>query len=183
MGRDARRPLCYSSTVSDGLWAGWSGPRSTPTYSRTAEVRHEPTPNFSGVMPVKRHALKADLSIDEVAYRRRLRWLVETRGVTGVWRLLVFPPTLFMWGPAEAADGYPPLLRSGRGHRLAHHRSSTRPPRALATLPRPWPSSPKSPASLASRTGQMTSWPSSGIFEPCMPPGDPWPCCHRSRCL
>src|SRR5918995_481256 len=39
---------------------------------------------FSGVMPANILPFKADLSIDEPAYRRHLRWLVETRGVTGI---------------------------------------------------------------------------------------------------
>jgi 4-hydroxy-tetrahydrodipicolinate synthase len=39
---------------------------------------------FSGVMPANVMPFKADLSIDEVAYRRHLRCLVETRGVTGI---------------------------------------------------------------------------------------------------
>jgi 4-hydroxy-tetrahydrodipicolinate synthase len=39
---------------------------------------------FSGVMPANILPFKADLSIDEPAYRRHLRWLVDTRGVTGI---------------------------------------------------------------------------------------------------
>jgi 4-hydroxy-tetrahydrodipicolinate synthase len=39
---------------------------------------------FSGVMPANILPFKADLSIDEPAYRRHLRWLAETRGVTGI---------------------------------------------------------------------------------------------------
>jgi 4-hydroxy-tetrahydrodipicolinate synthase len=40
--------------------------------------------HFSGVMPANILPFKADLSIDEPAYRRHLRWLADTPGVTGV---------------------------------------------------------------------------------------------------
>ena len=39
---------------------------------------------FSGVMPANILPFKADLSIDEAAYRRHLRGLADTRGVTGI---------------------------------------------------------------------------------------------------
>ena len=39
---------------------------------------------FAGVMPANLLPFKADLSIDEAAYRRHLRWLADTRGVTGI---------------------------------------------------------------------------------------------------
>jgi 4-hydroxy-tetrahydrodipicolinate synthase len=39
---------------------------------------------FSGVMPANLLPFRADLSIDEGAYRRHLRWLADTRGVTGI---------------------------------------------------------------------------------------------------
>jgi 4-hydroxy-tetrahydrodipicolinate synthase len=39
---------------------------------------------FSGVMPANILPFKADLSIDEPAYRRHVRWLVDARGVTGL---------------------------------------------------------------------------------------------------
>jgi 4-hydroxy-tetrahydrodipicolinate synthase len=39
---------------------------------------------FSGVMPANLLPFKADLSVDEPAYRRHLRWLADTRGVTGI---------------------------------------------------------------------------------------------------
>jgi 4-hydroxy-tetrahydrodipicolinate synthase len=39
---------------------------------------------FSGIMPANLLPFKADLSIDETAYRRHLRWLADTRGVTGI---------------------------------------------------------------------------------------------------
>jgi 4-hydroxy-tetrahydrodipicolinate synthase len=39
---------------------------------------------FSGVMPANILPFRADLSIDELAYRRHLRWLADTRGVTGI---------------------------------------------------------------------------------------------------
>jgi 4-hydroxy-tetrahydrodipicolinate synthase len=40
--------------------------------------------HFSGVMPANILPFKADLSIDEPVYRRHLRWLADTPGVTGV---------------------------------------------------------------------------------------------------
>ncbi|MBI4636945.1 MAG: dihydrodipicolinate synthase family protein [Candidatus Rokubacteria bacterium] len=39
---------------------------------------------FSGVMPANILPFRADLEIDEPAYRRHLRWLAATRGVTGI---------------------------------------------------------------------------------------------------
>lgn len=39
---------------------------------------------FSGVMPANILPFKADLSVDEAAYRRHIRWLTDTRGVTGI---------------------------------------------------------------------------------------------------
>jgi len=39
---------------------------------------------FSGVMPANILPFKADLSIDEPAYRGHLRWLADARGVTGI---------------------------------------------------------------------------------------------------
>jgi 4-hydroxy-tetrahydrodipicolinate synthase len=39
---------------------------------------------FSGIMPANILPFKADLSIDEPAYRGHLRWLADTRGVTGI---------------------------------------------------------------------------------------------------
>jgi 4-hydroxy-tetrahydrodipicolinate synthase len=39
---------------------------------------------FSGIMPANILPFKADLSIDEPAYRKHLRWLADTRGVTGI---------------------------------------------------------------------------------------------------
>jgi 4-hydroxy-tetrahydrodipicolinate synthase len=39
---------------------------------------------FSGVMPANLLPFRADLSIDEAAYRAHLRWLADTRGVTGI---------------------------------------------------------------------------------------------------
>lgn len=39
---------------------------------------------FSGVMPANLLPFKADLSIDEPAYRAHLRWLADTTGVTGI---------------------------------------------------------------------------------------------------
>jgi len=117
---------------------------------------------FEGVMPANVLPFRADLEIDEPAYRRHLRWLADTRGVTGIVAnghaaevasldreerrralaiavdeiagqcpvvagvysdgtreavtlgrdakaegaagLLVFPPTLFMWGAREKPD-------------------------------------------------------------------------------
>ena len=39
---------------------------------------------FSGIMPANVLPFTADLSIDEPAYRTHLRWLADTRGVTGI---------------------------------------------------------------------------------------------------
>jgi len=39
---------------------------------------------FSGIMPANVLPFTADLAIDEPAYRRHLRWLADTRGVTGI---------------------------------------------------------------------------------------------------
>jgi 4-hydroxy-tetrahydrodipicolinate synthase len=39
---------------------------------------------FSGVMPANVLPFTADLAIDEPAYRRHLRWLADTPGVTGI---------------------------------------------------------------------------------------------------
>jgi 4-hydroxy-tetrahydrodipicolinate synthase len=39
---------------------------------------------FSGIMPANILPFRADLSIDEPAYRKHLRWLADTPGVTGV---------------------------------------------------------------------------------------------------
>ena len=39
---------------------------------------------FSGTMPANLLPFTADLAIDEAAYRTHLRWLADTRGVTGI---------------------------------------------------------------------------------------------------
>ena len=39
---------------------------------------------FSGIMPANLLPFTADLAIDEPAYRHHLRWLADTRGVTGI---------------------------------------------------------------------------------------------------
>jgi 4-hydroxy-tetrahydrodipicolinate synthase len=39
---------------------------------------------FSGTMPANLLPFTADLAIDEAAYRAHLRWLADTRGVTGI---------------------------------------------------------------------------------------------------
>jgi 4-hydroxy-tetrahydrodipicolinate synthase len=39
---------------------------------------------FSGIMPANILPFRADLTVDEPAYRRHLRWLADTRGVTGI---------------------------------------------------------------------------------------------------
>jgi 4-hydroxy-tetrahydrodipicolinate synthase len=121
-----------------------------------------PALRFTGVMPANLLPFSADLEIDEPAYRRHLRWLADTPGVTGIVAnghaaevssltrderrralalaldevagrlpvvagvysdgtreavelardarragaagVLVFPPTLFMWGAREKPD-------------------------------------------------------------------------------
>ena len=42
------------------------------------------TLRFTGIMPANLLPFTADLEIDERAYRRHLRWLADTRGVTGL---------------------------------------------------------------------------------------------------
>ena len=42
------------------------------------------TLRFRGIMPANLLPFTADLDIDEPAYRRHLRWLADTRGVTGL---------------------------------------------------------------------------------------------------
>src|SRR5688572_15932235 len=42
------------------------------------------TLKFSGIMPANILPFRADLSIDEPAYRTHLRWLADTPGVTGI---------------------------------------------------------------------------------------------------
>src|SRR5213080_1325287 len=105
---------------------------------------------FRGIMPANLLPFTADLAIDELAYRKHLRWLADTRGVTGIVAnghaaevsslsrevgtrcpvvagvysdgtqeavalardarvegaaaVLVFPPTLFMWGAREKPE-------------------------------------------------------------------------------
>src|ERR1043166_4578959 len=39
---------------------------------------------FSGTMPANILPFRADLAIDETAYRAHLRWLADTPGVTGI---------------------------------------------------------------------------------------------------
>jgi 4-hydroxy-tetrahydrodipicolinate synthase len=39
---------------------------------------------FSGIMPANILPFRPDLTVDEPAYRRHLRWLADTRGVTGI---------------------------------------------------------------------------------------------------
>ena len=41
-------------------------------------------PPFTGCMPANLLPFRADLEIDEPAYRAHLRWLADTRGVTGI---------------------------------------------------------------------------------------------------
>src|SRR5687767_11896974 len=46
-------------------------------------VMREPL-TFSGIMPANLLPFRADLSIDEPAYRAHIRWLADQRGVTGI---------------------------------------------------------------------------------------------------
>jgi 4-hydroxy-tetrahydrodipicolinate synthase len=50
---------------------------------REVTAMREPL-RFSGIMPANILPFTADLSIDEPAYRGHLRWLADTRGVTGI---------------------------------------------------------------------------------------------------
>ena len=61
---------------------------------------------FSGVMPANILPFRADLSIDEPAYRPHIRWLCDTRGVTGI---------VANGHAAEVAS----LMREERKHALA----------------------------------------------------------------
>src|SRR6185436_8723222 len=57
--------------------------RSSTPSPRGDEAMNEPL-RFSGVMPANILPFRADLAIDEPAYRRHLSWLADTRGVTGI---------------------------------------------------------------------------------------------------
>src|SRR2546425_4505459 len=73
------------STSSGGPTAGSSRARTSPRRSRGGEESAMSQPlRFSGIMPANLLPFTADLAIDEVAYRRHLRWLVDTPGVTGI---------------------------------------------------------------------------------------------------
>jgi 4-hydroxy-tetrahydrodipicolinate synthase len=48
------------------------------------EVAMKEPLRFSGVMPANVLPFTSELAIDEPAYRRHLRWLADTRGVTGI---------------------------------------------------------------------------------------------------
>src|SRR5437667_4052507 len=39
---------------------------------------------LSGIMPANLLPFTADLAIDELAYRKHLRWLADARGITGI---------------------------------------------------------------------------------------------------
>src|SRR2546426_195994 len=59
--------------------------RKSPIRSRGGEEGAMSQPlRFSGIMPANLLPFTSDLAIDEPAYRPHLRWLVDTRGVTGI---------------------------------------------------------------------------------------------------
>src|SRR5215470_6467325 len=66
MGYDAAIRLCSHAT------ANWETRTMKPPF------------RFEGVMPANVLPFRADLEIDEPAYRRHLRWLADTPGVTGI---------------------------------------------------------------------------------------------------
>src|SRR5262249_61120512 len=75
--------------------------------SDTAEEAAMSQPlRFSGVMPANVLPSTSDLALDEPAYRRHLRWLADTRGVTGI----------VAHGPASAVSS---LTRQERSRFLA----------------------------------------------------------------
>src|SRR5436309_14337342 len=41
-------------------------------------------PHPPGIMPANLLPFTADLAIDELAYRKHLRWLADARGITGI---------------------------------------------------------------------------------------------------
>lgn len=64
---------------------------------------------FSGIMPANILPFRADLSIDEPAYRRHLRWLADTPGVTGI---------------VANGHGEPPLVSDLEAVTPQHHHTS-----------------------------------------------------------
>src|SRR4030095_15263389 len=81
--RSSERP----STSSGGPTAASRRRRKSPIRFRagvTEEGAMSQPLRFSGVMPANVLPFTSDLVIDEPAYRRHLRWLTDTRGVTGI---------------------------------------------------------------------------------------------------
>src|SRR5262245_25090504 len=78
------RDFARGDRYDDGhLPAGDGDRRGAPAISGEETVMREPL-RFSGVMPANVLPFTSDLAIDERAYRRHLRWLADTRGVTGI---------------------------------------------------------------------------------------------------
>src|SRR4030095_8203813 len=81
--RSSERP----STSSGGPTAASRRRRKSPIRFRagvTEEGAMSQPLRFSGVMPANVLPFTSDLAIDESAYRRHLRWLADTPGVTGI---------------------------------------------------------------------------------------------------
>src|SRR5262245_3174945 len=95
--RDGPRSSERRSTSSDAPTDGWRSPKRSSTLfpggldgcpgssnQTLTEARMAEPLLFSGVMPANLLPFRADLSVDEVAYRRHLRWLADTPGVTAI---------------------------------------------------------------------------------------------------
>src|SRR5687767_14683252 len=73
-GNSRSDPAPPGRSERKGVWGPYRGPQPTMSQPLT----------FSGVMPANLLPFRADLSIDEPAYRAHLRWLADQRGVTGI---------------------------------------------------------------------------------------------------
>src|SRR4029077_4390261 len=88
--RSGPRSSAPPSTSSAAPTPASSRPRSWPTSWRAGEGRHAKVDTmthglrFHGCMPATPLPFTADLAIDEPAYRKHLRWLVDAPGVTGL---------------------------------------------------------------------------------------------------
>src|SRR4029450_2862560 len=77
IGRAYGRVVTAKEVVAQGSSWSWSAVMSE-------EVAMKEPLRFSGVMPANVLPFTSDLAIDEPGYRRHLRWLADTRGVTGI---------------------------------------------------------------------------------------------------
>ena len=74
------RACMPAKDVADEL-AAWYG---LPTAARCGSVGMTTAMRFRGCIPANLLPFTADLEIDEPAYRKHLRWLADTKGVTGI---------------------------------------------------------------------------------------------------